>query len=37
MMLGADWLSWPDWAIVGRVEETDEAARIFLRCLNKTK
>lgn len=38
MMLGADWLSWPGWVTVTRrVDETDEAARIFLRCLIKTK
>lgn len=38
MMLGADWLSWPDWATdTRRLEETDEASRIFLCCLIKTK
>lgn len=38
MMLGADWLSWPDWTtITRRVDEADEAARIFLRCLIQTK
>lgn len=32
MILGADWLSWPDWASVARrVEDTGEAANIF-RC-----
>lgn len=38
MMLGVEWLSWPDWTtITRRVDEADEEARIFLRCLIQTK
>lgn len=38
MMVGADWLSWPDWATVTRrAEDTEEEDGIFLGCLLKTK